>query len=146
MRQQHELFGAHARVHGASYTNPHGLPQQRSQYTQQQAGLQSRQMYRRATMRSQAQVAAAAVQQRPQPAQQVQTPAPQASTAQKLDDFYFFYTFVENGRTYIVFKKYTFVVLLLVMSIGIGILALDFRRLFLFLARGCQASLAAVVS
>lgn len=69
-----------------------------------------------------------------------------ADPRRNLNDFYFYYTFIENGRTYVVFKKHVFLVMLLVVSVGIGVLALDVRRLFLFLAKGLQASLASVIS
>ena len=126
MATQNQIYGASARVH--NYYADDSIRK-----------IKSRQMYRGPTtfgpqVRQQA---------APAPQQAAPQPVPQK---RDLDDFYFYFTYVENGRTYVVFKKSVFLLTLLVISIGVGVLALDVRRLLLFLAKGAQASLASIIS
>ena len=129
MNTQNELFGASARVHNYYANDSISKP------------IQSRQMYQHRHAHQQARPLVQQVRAKPPP-----QPMPQHTTKQNLDEFYFYYTYLENGRTYVVFKKSVFLLMLLTISIGIGVLALDVRRLMLFLAKGLQASLASIIS
>lgn len=136
MRSQNEIFGPSARVHNYYASDSIRKP------------IRSREMYRGAGhfghhTRVRGQMSQKTMQPETAP---VPAPAPAPQRREKLDDFYFYFTYVENGRTYVVFKKHVFLILILAISIGIGVLALDVRRLFLFLAKGLQASLASIIS
>lgn len=55
-------------------------------------------------------------------------------------------TYKEGGKTYIAFERPAFITLVLLLSIGIGILAVDARKFIHFLAHTIRKSLSAVTS
>ena len=126
MDLQNSIYGASANVHNYYAEDTIKKP------------IKSRQMYRGPNTFG------------PQRTRQQTAPPPQPQPVQQqqrdLNDFYFYFTYVENERTFVVFKKSVFLLTLLVISIGVGVLALDVRRLLLFLAKGVQVSLASIIS
>jgi len=53
-------------------------------------------------------------------------------------------TYSEGGRTFIAFEKPMFITLMLIMSIGIGVIAIDARKALHFLAHTIRKSIGAM--
>ena len=55
-------------------------------------------------------------------------------------------TFEEGGRTFVAFEKPMFMTMILLLSLGIGVLAIDFRKFLHFIGHTIRKSVSAVTS